>query len=124
MSKQQPTILVVEDDNSFAYATSRYLQSLGYRTMTVSGSMAALARLDNTDVDLVITDIRLHEGEPHGLALGRMVATRRPKISVILVTAFPELLQGEGLPGPVLQKPVDLPMLAQAVTTSLTARDP
>jgi hypothetical protein len=38
---------------------------------------------------------------------------------VILLTAHPELLDGEVMPGPVLHKPVDLSALSQAVSTSL-----
>ncbi len=119
MTKQEPMILIVEDDAAFAYAASRHLESAGYRTIVVGSSMAALGKLDNSPVDLVITDVRLLDGEPHGLALGRMVGARRPKIPVILVTAYPDVLEGQALPGPVLCKPVDLSALSQAIRTSL-----
>jgi CheY-like chemotaxis protein len=121
MTRHEPTILIVEDDAAFAYAASRHLENAGYRTIVVGSSMAAFEKLDGGRVDLVITDVRLLDGEPHGLALGRMIGTRRPKIPVILVTAYPDILEGEALPGPVLRKPVDLSTLSQAVRTSLAA---
>ena len=121
MTGHEPTILIVEDDAAFAYAASRHLEGAGYRTIVVGSSMAAFEKLDGGGVDLVITDVRLVDGEPHGLALGRMIGTRRPKIPVILVTAYPDILEGEALPGPVLRKPVDLSTLSQAVRASLAA---
>jgi CheY-like chemotaxis protein len=121
MTGQEPVVLIVDDDDAFAYAASRHLQSLGYRTIVVDSSMAALAKLDCGHVDLVVAEVVLRQAEPHGLALGRMVATRRPKIPVILVTAYPDRLADEVLPGPMLRKPLDLAVLSRAVDTALSA---
>jgi CheY-like chemotaxis protein len=90
--KPGPTVLIVEDDEAFAYATSRYLQSLGYTTVVANGSLAAFRELDRQQVDVVITDMRLHKGEPHGASLGRMIRNRDPAMPVFLVTAIPSLL--------------------------------
>ncbi len=124
MTERQPVVLIVEDDEAFAYAASRHLQSIGYRTIVVDGSMAALAKLEYEWVDLVLTDVVLRKGEPHGLALGRMVALRQPGIPVVLVTAYPDIIAGQALPGPMLHKPVALNLLARAVDTSLSEYRP
>jgi CheY-like chemotaxis protein len=114
------TVLIVEDDEAFAYAISRHLQSLGYTTVVANGSMAAFRELDRQSVNVVIADVRLHTGEPHGISLGRMIRNRNPAMPVLLVTAFPELAELERpLPGPVFAKPIALDALAQAVETSL-----
>jgi DNA-binding NtrC family response regulator len=113
-------LLIVEDDEAFAYAASRHFQSLGYETLVASGSMAAFELLDRDTVDLVIADIRLQAGEPHGVALGRMIRNRDRGMPVVLVTAHPELLEHEKpLPGPAFAKPVDLTLLASAVKAAL-----
>jgi len=55
----------------------------------------------------VIADVRLNGGEPHGVALGRMIGNRDPEMPVLLVTAYPDLVEKEKpLPGPVFPKPV------------------
>jgi CheY-like chemotaxis protein len=49
---------------------------------------------------VVVTDINLPEGEPHGLALARMIKNKKPHVPIILMTAHPELLNKEvALPG-------------------------
>ncbi len=121
MTTRDSTILIVEDDDAFAYAASRHLETVGYQTIVVASSMEALNKIDAGRIDLVITDVRLLVGEPHGLALGRMVGSRQPRIPVILITAYPEVLEGEALPGPVLYKPVELAALTEAVTSTLAA---
>ena len=62
----------------------------------------------------------LLKGEPHGLSMARTIRNKTPKIPVILVTAYPELLEGEtGLPGLVFHKPVELATLHSAVRACL-----
>jgi CheY-like chemotaxis protein len=113
-------ILFVEDDAVFAYAACRYLETLGYRTLTVNSSMAALEQLESGTFALVITDIRLLRGEPHGLSLARMIRNKTPKLPIILVTAYPELLEGESaVPGRVFHKPVELSALGDACNSAL-----
>ena len=120
-TRSAKTVLIVEDDEAFAYAASRHLQQLGYQTIVTSGSFLAFDELDRHPVDIVIADVRLNPGEPHGIALGRMIRNRNQNMPV-LVTAYPELLEAEKpLPGPALSKPVDLRLLASAVRAAIAA---
>ncbi len=113
-------VLIVEDDEAFSYAASRHFQKLGYETIVAAGSFAAFRELERQAVDIVIADIRLQPGEPHGIALGRMIRNRDRDMPVVLVTAYPELLEREKpLPGPAFAKPVDLWLLASAVKAAL-----
>lgn len=114
------TVLIVEDDEAFAYAASRHLRQVGYQTVVVGSSLAAFREIEQKPVDLVISDVCLHAGEPHGVALGRMIRNRDPGLPVILITAFPDLLEKEKpLPGPAFTKPVSLVVLAAAVKAML-----
>ena len=116
----EATILIVEDDPAFAYAVQRHLEGHKYRVISVENSMDALNQFDRENIDLVITDIRLLKGEPHGLSLARTIRNARPRIPVILVTAYPELLAGEtAIPGLVFNKPVELATLLGAVRACL-----
>jgi two-component system cell cycle sensor histidine kinase/response regulator CckA len=115
-----PTILIVEDDAAFAYAAQRHLEGQGYKVISAGGSIEALEIFEKQAIDLIITDIVLLKGEPHGLSLARTIRNKRPKIPVILVTAYPELLKDEpGLPGLVFNKPVELATLHSAVRACL-----
>jgi CheY-like chemotaxis protein len=115
-----PTVLIVEDDDAFAYAASRHFQKLGYSTVVASGSLSALQELERQSVDVVITDVRLKDDEPHGVALARMIRNRDRAMPVLLVTGYPEMVEREQpLPGQVFVKPVELDALAMAVQASL-----
>jgi CheY-like chemotaxis protein len=118
-SGRHKTLLIVDDDETFAYAASRYLEKLGYSTVVASGSMDAFRKLEEMKVDLLIADVCLNDREPHGASLGRMLRNRNPDFPVLLVTAFPDLVEPEKpLPGPVFVKPVELSELAKAVEDS------
>jgi DNA-binding response OmpR family regulator len=110
------TILIVEDDDAFGYAVAHHLKSDGYKVIVASGSMAALRELDNETIDVVVTDVALHPNEPHGLALGRMIITRKRKLPVLIITGRPDLIELDGNPpGDVLYKPVDLNELTRKI---------
>lgn len=122
-SSSGPTILIVEDDEAFAYAASRYLESCGYRSVVASGSLAAFRELDRQSFDVVVADVFLGKNEPHGVSLGRMIRNWDQNMPVLIVTGFPEFLEAAGpLPGRTMIKPVDLAQLAAAVKTSLRDR--
>jgi CheY-like chemotaxis protein len=119
-NKARSTVLIVEDDQIFAYTASRYFGSLGYTTVVASGAFMAFRELDRQPVNAVITDVRLNSGEPHGVALGRMIRNRDPEMPVLLVTAYPDLVEKEKpLPGLVFSKPVELRQLAIALESAL-----
>jgi len=120
VNPSQSVILIVEDDAAFAYAVKRHLETHDYRVIAVGSSMEALKEFERQPIDLVITDIRLLKGEPHGLSLARTIRNAKPRIPVILITAYPELLENEAaLPGLVFNKPVELATLRNAVKACL-----
>jgi DNA-binding response OmpR family regulator len=115
MPESKGTVLIVEDDESFGYAAARHLEKAGYQSIVTQSSMVAMEELDKQRIDVVVTDIKLAKGEPHGLALARIIQN---KFSIILVTAYPELLDSEvAVPGTVLHKPVDLAALTREVAS-------
>jgi CheY-like chemotaxis protein len=116
----EQSILIVDDDDIYAYALSRFLKSCGYTTTIADGSMAAFRALEIQKFDLVVTDLRLHTGEPHGASLGRMIRNKYRDMPVVLVTAHPDLAEIEKpLPGPIFDKVTPLHKLAHAVATAL-----
>src|SRR5260221_8035786 len=116
-----PTILLVEDDNAFAYAMERHLQREGHLVVPTTNTMDALEALDSDrPIDLMITDIGMPLGIPNGLALARMAALKRSALPVILITGLPGALSDVKLgEWQILQKPFELSELTGMVAELL-----
>jgi CheY-like chemotaxis protein len=112
---------VVDDDELFRFVATEYLKKAGYNATGFSHSMKALAAFEaGARPDVLIVDLMLQEGEPHGLALASMLRLKQPALSVIYVTA------GAGLQvsrlaafSTVLLKPLRLEELGGAVRAVL-----
>jgi DNA-binding NtrC family response regulator len=79
-------ILVVDDDDSLRRVTQFKLEQAGYRVGTAESGKQALAFLEKTPVDLVITD--LHMPGMSGLELLKAIRAENPEIAIIIVTAY------------------------------------
>jgi two-component system, NtrC family, response regulator HydG len=80
------TILVVDDSPDAVELARRHLIAADYRVHTASSVPEALRILDDVDVDLVITDLRMPEVD--GLDLVRHVRENLKTTEVIVLTAF------------------------------------
>jgi two-component system, NtrC family, response regulator GlrR len=114
------TVLLVDDDPGFTYAVSKALAAAGFRTEIAEGSMGGLDLVGTQKPDMLVTDIRLKPGEPHGLAFARIVRSKR-RIPILYVTAYPELTEDEIIYGKVLTKPVDVDEIVREVKVELGA---
>lgn len=79
------TILVVDDDPALLKVVAMRLSKDGYAAIPVESGAEALARLDVSNVDLVLTDLRMTGMD--GLALFDEVARRHAGLPVIIMTA-------------------------------------
>lgn len=80
------TILVVEDDQALAEALQDTLATAGYNVVLAENGRLALGQLEETTVDLVVSDINMPQMS--GDALLKRVKTLYPDIPVILMTAY------------------------------------
>ncbi|MDB5408483.1 MAG: Sensory box histidine kinaseresponse regulator [Rhodospirillales bacterium] len=116
------TILLVEDDEAFLYSAARHLTEAGYQVVIAADSMAALRELGSEAIDLLVTDIVMPHGKPHGIALARMARMRFAALPIILITGYDNVVGGDSdLPGPLLQKPVGMEVLTQTISKLLAA---
>jgi CheY-like chemotaxis protein len=112
------TVLLVEDNPEVRNVTVSLLEQLGYRTIAVESSAAALDVLSSRqDVSLVFSDVVL-PGHIDGLALGREIAERYPHIPVVLTTGYAKVFESEP-EFPVLRKPYQLPALGRVIRDAL-----
>ncbi len=79
-------ILVVDDSVSTLTVVERNLASSGYVVFTATSVQDAIDLLENTPVDLVVTD--LHMPKFSGLDLIRHVRSSFPDVVVIMITGF------------------------------------
>lgn len=116
-----PSILIVEDDYSFALDLEIKLTELGYNLSGIASNISeALELLKSGPIDLILLDITLDEGE-NGLDLGMRI--RELHIPIIIITAhkdeeiFSEAM--EVYPVAFLVKPFDILTLRGAIENAI-----
>jgi two-component system response regulator HydG len=80
------TLLVADDDPGLRESLERTLTREGYRVVLASDGRAALERLQDGAVDLIVTDLKMPGLT--GLELLRAAKAIAPDVDVILLTAF------------------------------------
>jgi two-component SAPR family response regulator len=85
--------------------------------------MSALNVLDSDrQIDFIIADIIMPEGQPNGLAFARIARMKRLGIKVAFITGYTNLaLSDNTLPARVFYKPIDLEDLVAEIDTQLWA---
>jgi DNA-binding NtrC family response regulator len=114
------TILLVEDDAGFAHATFKALSAAGYSVIIASSTLAGLREVESdAPIDLIITDIKMPPGQPHGIAFAKMAHMKRPSLPIIYTTAFRGLGEFIDDTDRVLYKPIDEDALVNEVRIRL-----
>jgi DNA-binding NtrC family response regulator len=80
------SVLVVDDEPAMRMALQANFQREGWRVETASGTTDALRRMQTGHFPLVVTDVRMPDG--NGLQLMRTVRNSHPSTAVIVLTAF------------------------------------
>ncbi len=118
-------ILVVDDEPEMTAMLRNYLTREGYEVDSASSAEAALDYLEDNDVDLVLTDLRM--GKMDGLELVQEIHNTRPETQVILMTAFGGLETAiEAIKAGAyhfVAKPVKLPEVGALLSKALAERD-
>ena len=80
------SLLVVDDEQSMREFLEILLKRGGHRVASLGNAAAALARVEEGGIDLVLCDLRL--GADDGLEVLRRVKERSPATEVVMITAF------------------------------------
>jgi CheY-like chemotaxis protein len=112
-------ILLVEDSADVSRITVEYLRELGHEAVAVTDAEEAVARLEGTRFDAVMTDIRLPGMS--GIELARTLVKRYPALPIVIASGYAaagvEFVMGERTPTVLmLPKPYDLPALEQTLS--------
>jgi len=80
------TILVVDDEKNYLVVLETLLRSEGYEVITADNAKDALEIVLESDVDLVLTDMKMPGIS--GMELLETIKRRKPDIPVIMMTAY------------------------------------
>ena len=79
------TILIVDDEKNYPLILSAVLQDEGFETLTANSSREALQVIRDSDVDLVLTDMKMPDMD--GIALLEKIKEKDPELPVMMMTA-------------------------------------
>jgi DNA-binding NtrC family response regulator len=118
-------VLVVDDEPAMRAALEANFRRQGWKVMTAGGTSEALERFRQAPCALVVTDMRMPDGD--GLRVMQGVRTLAPETAVIFLTAFgnvPEAVNAmrEGACD-YLVKPISFDQLQEAAGRILSARE-
>ncbi|MDD2389571.1 MAG: sigma-54 dependent transcriptional regulator [Desulfobacterales bacterium] len=80
------TILIVDDEKNYPLILSAVLGEEGFETLTANNAFDALDILNVSDVDLVLTDMKMPSMD--GIEMLDKIKSKRPDIPVIMMTAY------------------------------------
>ena len=83
------SILVVDDEPNYQIVLSELLKDEGYEVFTADSAEAALPLLRTTDLDLVLTDMKMPGMD--GIEFLKKIKEFDPELPVILITAYAEV---------------------------------
>ena len=84
-----PNLLVVDDDPIIRQQLERLYAHCGYSVIAVASAERALRRLEDEDIDFVITDIKLPGID--GVRLIADIHRKYPGLPVIAITGYPDI---------------------------------
>ena len=113
----QPTVLVVDDDESLQNLFKLFLKKIGFSRVVVGTVKEAIAALEKQRFDLVFLDLKLPDGPADDVY--DFVKREQPDCPIIIITGYPdsEMLDRILAKGPitVLKKPLKTEQLSQTV---------
>ena len=122
MTKGQPTILVVDDDEDVLALAATFLSDQGYIILQASSGAEGLSIVQrDPSIDLLLTDVVM-PGEMDGFDLALAARRMRPDLRVLYTSGFPKNIavgKAGSDYGPMLPKPWRLRDLGAVVRQAL-----
>ena len=111
------TILIVDDEKNYLVVLGTFLSEEGYETLTADNAQSALEIVESTDLDLVLTDMKMSPMD--GIELLERIKERVPDLPVVMMTAswsdqIAEKARKKGA-FDYLPKPFDIDRLRQTI---------
>lgn len=120
--QRDASILVIEDDEAFRRVVVTILERSGFKVIPVSDFGTAIRIIESDErIDLLLTDVGMPAGTPHGLSIAQMAMARRPRLKIVYMSGSYGASQiGAMIDGALfLNKPFRPEQLIQSVETAL-----
>ncbi len=118
-------ILLVDDDETLLSALAQYLELLGYDVVEATSGNSAIAIIDDSIPDLVVSDVEMPDGS--GVDLLRSIRERDLNIPVIIQTGRPKIEAAVECvklgASDYLSKPVDPIIIKDMIRDVLSRKD-
>lgn len=86
------TILIIDDEAKIRSLLSRIISLEGFQVFEASNLKAGLKRLELSDIEIVICDVKLPDG--NGVEFSKIIKEKFPFVEIILLTAFGNIPDG------------------------------
>ena len=86
------TVLIVDDEEKLRSLLARIIRLEGFEVIEASTCKAALKKLEQASIDVVLCDVKLPDG--NGVDLVKEVKEKYPGVEIILLTAYGNIPDG------------------------------
>lgn len=86
------TILIIDDEAKIRSLLSRIISLEGFEVFEASNLKSGLKKLETTEIDIVICDVKLPDG--NGVEYSKIIKDKFPTVEIILLTAFGNIPDG------------------------------
>ena len=85
-------ILIIDDEEKLRTLLSRIIQLEGFEVIQAGDCKSALKKLEQTQVDVILCDVKLPDGD--GVELSKTIKEKYPLLEIILLTAYGNIPDG------------------------------
>ncbi len=113
----QPTVLVVDDDESLQNLFKVFLRKIGFSRVVVGTVKEALAAIEKQKFDLIFLDLKLPDGPADDVY--DAAKEQQPDCPIVIITGYPDSAMLDRIlargPITVLKKPLKVEQLRETV---------
>ncbi|ANH80815.1 sigma-54-dependent Fis family transcriptional regulator [Niabella ginsenosidivorans] len=85
-------VLIIDDEEKLRLLLSRIITLEGFEVLQAGDCRSGLKHLEKTDIDVVLCDVKLPDG--NGVDLVKKIKSERPETEIILLTAYGNIADG------------------------------
>jgi two-component system, NtrC family, response regulator len=86
------TVLIIDDEEKLRTLLAKIISLEGFDVHQASDCKSGLKKLEHTEIDVVLCDVKLPDG--NGVELTKLIKDKYPNIEVILLTAYGNIADG------------------------------
>lgn len=85
-------VLIIDDEEKLRMLLSRIISLEGFEVIQAGDCHSALKKLEHNEVDVILCDVKLSDG--NGVDLSKIIKDKYPVPEIILLTAYGNIADG------------------------------